>query len=226
MKWLYLLLDIGTFLGPFFLSFENNVRYRFAWKNSLLSAVIIAIPFLVWDFYFTSNGFWGFNHEYILGIYIFNLPIEEVLFFIVVPFACTFIYEVTKYYFSKVNLQWLNRLFYMAIPSYALLLTFIGDIGYYTVSVIISSTLVLFWLLKNSNLKFVAISFMLSLIPFFLMNGVLTGGMTEAPVVWYNELQKVEPRLWTIPMEDVLYSFTLLVANIILFEKLQQRKLV
>ena len=222
MKWLYLLLDLGTLMCPLVLSFEKKVNYFKAWKSALLASLIISIPFLIWDVIFTTNGFWGFNPDYISGIYLFKLPIEEVLFFIVVPFACTFIYEVVKYFFRSYTLNIFNKVFKLALPVYAIYILTLGDFGYYTFSVEISYTLVLVWMLLNPDLRHIALAFVISLIPFFVMNGILTGCCTPEPVVWYAEGQKVAPRLFTIPMEDVLYSFTLVVSNILLFEKLQK----
>jgi lycopene cyclase domain-containing protein len=223
MKSLYLILILGTLAGPLALSFDKNVRYFKSWKSALLSSLIIAVPFLIWDAFFTERLFWGFNEEYLLGIYLFNLPLEEVLFFIIIPFACTFIYEVCKYFFRSYSLKGLNKMFYFAIPLYALTLLSLGDFGYYTISVQISSTLILVWMILNAELRYLSLAFLISLIPFIVVNGILTGSLTENPVVWYNEAQIVSPRILTIPMEDILYSFTLVVANMILFEKLQRR---
>ena len=221
--WLYLFLDIGTFLCPFLLSFDNNVLYRKSWLSAFLASIIIAIPFLIWDSIFTKNGYWGFNPEFISGIHIGNLPIEEVLFFIFIPFACTFIYEVCKYFFRNWNVTLLNKLFFFFIPLYALTLVIIDEYGYYTLSVVISSSLVLFWLLSNPKYRFAPLAFIISTIPFLIVNGALTGAFTDAPVVWYSEAQKISYRIFTIPMEDILYSFTMVIGNIIVFEKLKAK---
>lgn len=225
MKGLYLILVLGTLLCPVVLSFDKNVRYYKSWKNAFLASIVVAVPFLIWDSLFTLKGFWGFNPKYITGIRIFNLPLEEVLFFLIVPFACTFIYEVCKYFFRSFSMRIFNRIFYFTIPLYAILILCFGQFGYYTLSVEISSALVLVWLMLNPDLRYLGLAFLLSLIPFLIVNGILTGSCTEEPVVWYSEVQKVAPRIFTIPMEDVLYSFTLVVANMLLFEKFQQRAL-
>lgn len=223
MKWMYLFLDIGTFLCPFLLSFDKNVKYRNSWLSAFLASLVIAIPFLIWDSIFTENEFWGFNPDYISGIYIYNLPLEEVLFFILIPFACTFIYEVCKHFFKKWNMDVFNKFFFFLIPLYALFLVLSDDYGYYTLSVVISSAIVLIWLQFNPNYRFAPLAFVISIIPFLIVNGALTGGFTEEPVVWYSEAQKISQRIFTIPMEDILYSFTMIISNIIVFEKLKMR---
>ena len=224
MKSLYLIINIGTFLCAFVLSFDKKINYLKSWKSSLISSFIIAIPFIVWDIIFTKNKFWGFNQEYITEIYIYNLPIEEILFFICIPFSCTFIYEVCKHFFKNVKMNKFNTVFYVLIIIYSIFLIILEkEIGYYTLSVIISSSITLLWLYFNNYYTHIPIAFLISIIPFLLVNGLLTGSFTEEPIVWYNENQKINEHILTIPMEDVLYSFTLIVSNIIVFEKLKKQ---
>ncbi len=223
MQWTYLLVILATLFFPVVLSFESKVHYISSWKNSLISAVIIAIPFIIWDSLFTELGFWGFNQEYLIGINIFNLPLEEILFFIIIPFACTFIYEVVKFYFRKYDLKKLSKTFFFIIPLYGLLLTIFGESGWYTLSVILSSTLVLIALMKHPELDKIILAFLICFLPFFIMNGILTGAITENPVVWYSEEQKIAGRIFTIPFEDILYNFSLLIPNMLLFEWLQKK---
>ncbi|HIP33119.1 MAG TPA: lycopene cyclase domain-containing protein [Crocinitomicaceae bacterium] len=223
MKWTYLLIDFATLFFPVVLSFESKVYYFKSWKNALISALIIAIPFLIWDSLFTEWRFWGFNEDYITGIKVFNLPIEEILFFIIIPFACTFIYEVVKYYFKSYPLNLFNKLFLFAIPLYAIFISLIDTPGYYTLSVVISSSIILTWLASQKKYTKIPLAFVICFVPFFIMNGILTGAITEEPVVWYNESQIITGRIGTIPFEDVLYNFTLLVANMLLFEFFQKR---
>lgn len=226
MKGLYLLLDGLTLLFPLILSFDRRVHYFEKWRSVLFATLIVAVPFLVWDFIFTEKGFWGFNPDYLIGVNIGNLPLEEILFFFVVPFACTFIYECAKYYFRRIKFRTVDRFLYFAIPIYALILTLIEPSGWYTLSVVVSSGIVLFFWLSAKRFKFIGISFLISLIPFLIVNGILTGAVTSEPVVWYNEMEKVSPRIWTIPMEDVLYCFTLIVAVFLLSEFFEKKRLV
>ena len=82
--------------------------------------------YLVWDYVFTIKNVWSFNEDYILGIKFFELPLEEILFFITVPFACIFIYECLKCYFKlnvNANLVKLISVFLLALSLIVLLLT-------------------------------------------------------------------------------------------------------
>jgi lycopene cyclase domain-containing protein len=75
-------------------------------RNHLFQAIIamgvVSVPFLIWDVYATWAGHWQFNPKFNLGFYLVNLPLEEVLFFFVVPFCCLFLWQVVKQ-------DWQNR---------------------------------------------------------------------------------------------------------------------
>ncbi len=60
------------------------------------------------------------------------------------------------------------------------------------------------------------------LIPFLLVNGILTGSFIDGEVVWYNDKENLGFRLATIPFEDVFYGMLLLLCNISIFEWLQE----
>jgi lycopene cyclase domain-containing protein len=221
---IYLILILTTPLFPIFLSFDNRVAYFKNWKWSILSALIIAIPYLIWDEIFTENAFWGFNRDYLLEFYIGNLPIEEISFFIVVPFACTFIYECVKYYFRNLNLKYINIGFYIAFFAYALIVGEAGLEGWYTrIAISLGLILAIYLFIKREKYKYLPIAFLLSMIPFLLVNGILTGSFIDTAIVFYNPEEFSNLRIFTIPMEDVVYGFGLIVLNIILFEGFKKR---
>ena len=69
------------------------------------------------------------------------------------------------------------------------------------------------------------ITFLIILIPFFIINGTLTGSFIESPIVWYNNKENLGIRLTTIPIEDIAYCFSLLFGNLMIFEKLKFNKI-
>jgi lycopene cyclase domain-containing protein len=72
---------------------------------------------------------------------------------------------------------------------------------------------------RNEILQKFYITFLIILIPFLIVNGILTGSFIEGEVVWYNNEENLGIRLFTIPIEDVFYAFSMLFANLILIEK-------
>ena len=67
------------------------------------------------------------------------------------------------------------------------------------------------------------IAFLIILIPFFIVNGVLTGTGIEEPVVWYNNAENLGIRLGTIPIEDIGYAFTMIFGNVLLIERFKKK---
>lgn len=224
MNWLYLILDIAAISGPVALSFDSRVHYVASWRKVFLASLIVSIPFLVHDEIFTSNAFWGFNDLYITGLKIGDLPIEEILFFFVVPFSCVFIYACCNYYFRNWNMTLLNRIVQLLTFGYILFLLLTDWQGWYTLTISIAGLGVLILWVINKRVKHGGLAFMISLVPFFGMNGILTGIMTSEPVVWYSEAEKIPGRISTIPYEDVIYAFTLIMGVILVFEYLRRNE--
>jgi len=77
-----------TVVGSFWLEIILKIGVLRRIKRVLMSVLPVAIPFLIWDAYAVANGHWKFDSEQILGIYgPFSIPLEEFLFFLIVPIA-------------------------------------------------------------------------------------------------------------------------------------------
>ena len=204
---LYLLLNIGAVSIPFLYSFEKKMRFIQHWKAVLLSLTIIASIFLVWDAIFTANGVWGFNPNYHLNMLLLGMPIEEWLFFFCIPYASIFIHYSLAYFKPTILLSEKATRFITLLFIVSLLpVTIIHSDKAYT---LVNYTLLIFILAIGlrygiSILRRFYIAFLVILIPFFIVNGILTGTGIEAPVVWYNDAENLGIRLGTIPIEDCL----------------------
>jgi lycopene cyclase domain-containing protein len=222
-KLTYLGLMLFTIAVPLIRSFEHRIHYFGRWKYLGPAILFPLIIFIVWDVWFTANGIWEFNNDYVTGFYILGLPIEEWSFFIGVPFACVFVYEVLnlfvkKFYFPKASL-WLTIAFlvlsgFLALTNTDKTYTFIN----YTFAAVV---LILQLVLGNykTYLSRAYLAYFVNLVPFLLVNGVLTA----IPVVIYNNNENLATRIYTIPVEDTFYFLSLYLLNINIYEYLLQR---
>lgn len=69
--------------------------------RAILFSVIFLILGYVWDAYCVSHGDWTFSNSHILGIWIGGLPLEEYLFFVIVPYGCISVYKIVNEKFIK-----------------------------------------------------------------------------------------------------------------------------
>lgn len=227
-QYLYLILNIGSLSIPLLYSiFEKKFHFIKYFKAAFKSILLVAIPFIIWDAIFTANGVWGFNSDYYLGIKIFEMPIEEWLFFFCIPYACLFTHEVLKYLAPQFKLSkavTIIIVFLLIVITGILLIYNFGRL--YTTVNFIFFLLLIFFGLKNhiKTLQEYLPSFLVILIPFFIVNGILTGSFIDAPVVWYNNSENIGFRIATIPFEDVFYAFNLLFSIQLIFNYLKKKK--
>ncbi|WP_442266175.1 lycopene cyclase domain-containing protein [Tenacibaculum sp. ZS6-P6] len=226
MEYLYLLLNLGSLSIPLLYSFEKNMRFIKHWKAVLLSLTIVSTVFLIWDAIFTKNGVWGFNPDYHLSFLLLGMPIEEWLFFFCIPYASIFIHYSLEYFkpnllISEKNTK-LITLATIAIVTPILILNFGKAYTTVNYSFLIGMLLIGFFF-GIEYLRRFYIAFLIILIPFFIVNGVLTGTGIEEPVVWYNNTENLGIRLVTIPVEDIGYAFTMLFGNVFLIEKFKKK---
>jgi len=62
------------------------------------------------------------------------------------------------------------------------------------------------------------------MLPFLIVNGILTGAVTNEPIVWYSESHIMGPRIITIPVEDLYYNYALLLPIVAIYEVLKTRR--
>lgn len=221
--WLYLLLDAGTISIPFVFSFYRKTYFVAKWNAFWPANLITALLFIGWDILYTHAGIWGFNARYLTGVSVGNLPVEEVLFFICIPYASVFTYFCFRTFFSKVNIPAASVTVVLVVALLAGGVIFFQQA--YTVVTFFALALLLLYLQfvkRASWMPHFYLLYLVILIPFFIVNGILTGTGIDEPVVWYSEDEIIGFRMLTIPFEDVFYGMLMLLMNIALFERFRK----
>ena len=223
---LYLLLDLLSLSVPFLVSFHPRLRLYREWP-ALFAAIFLAmIPYIIWDVYFTVHGYWGFNPTYLTGHYLFSLPLEEWLFFICIPYACVFTHlsllEINPGLGLPVLLT--RRITFLLLGVFVLVGILNWDRAYTVVDMIFGIVIlsVVQWR-RPEMLSSFFLTFLVMLIPFFVVNGILTGTGIEGNIVWYNDQENLGVRLGTIPVEDSVYAFSMILLNLFLFLEFRDR---
>lgn len=222
---LYLWINILSIAGPLLLSFDKKVHFYTHWKTLIPAIIIVGSIFIAWDIYFTDIGVWGFNPDFLSGINFYNLPIEECMFFFTIPYACVFIYECVKAYFPSFRPVRFSYYFSIAFTITCLILGIVFFENWYT-SVALIGAGVINWIVyfgfSPKWYPFFIVAFMITQIPFLIVNGVLTGVATDDPIVWYNPDEIIGFRVLSIPIEDIFYNFFMLFSVVIIHEYLRK----
>lgn len=221
MKYLYLGLNIGSFIIPFLFSFHPRLRFHKKWRSFFPAVLIMMAIFIPWDIVFTKNGFWGFNEAYITGYSLLGLPIEEWLFFICIPYACIFTHYALLELLPKMKLsnKAVNVVYVLLVVTLIVVLWYHYD-RWYTLVNFAFAILLSAWVFNSCRSLFNGFfsTYIVILIPFFIVNGILTGSWIEDQVVWYNNTENLGIRLGTIPVEDIIYNFGMLLTVLVFTE--------
>jgi|TARA_B110000967_G_scaffold69355_1_gene71830 lycopene cyclase domain-containing protein len=223
MDSLYLWVNLGAILFPLLLSFNKLGHFYKRWKYLFIAIAVMWICVISWDVLFTILGVWGFNEEYLLGPSFLHLPLEEWLFFLCIPYAFMFLYDqlvvLQVKNFLKPAEKYLDY-FFIAVAAVYLIAGY-GRIYTTTVSVLVIIFTLIIIKLNPPNRGIFYLSYAIILIPFTAVNGILTGYITPAPIVWYNNAENLGIRFLTIPIEDYLYYFLMYGICYVVYERMK-----
>ena len=227
IQYTYALILFFTIIICFIASFDKRLLFNQHFGAFIKSAVLVAIPFVAWDVWFTSKGVWWFNTDYTLGIMIAGLPIEELLFFICIPFSCLFTYFCFDKFFK---LDWLSSfntlIVFVSIIICSLIALLHPDKIYtfITAIVTIATMIYLHFIARVNWITKASLVYTVLMLGFFPVNGILTGTGLESPIVNYNSKYFLGIRMLTIPIEDAVYGYTQFLLVIYFFEKFKTNK--
>lgn len=90
----YLAVLAGCLLGSGWLELVLRTRVYRRFIRLTLAILPVLVLFTIWDIYAISQGHWKFDARYVTGIIaIANVPLEEILFFIVIPICAVLTLE-------------------------------------------------------------------------------------------------------------------------------------
>jgi lycopene cyclase domain-containing protein len=216
----YILFNLLVLIGPVIFSFDQKVRYVRRWPAALLSALLLMGLFAAWDSAVTGRHWW-FNPLFTAGTFLGPLPAGEWLFFITVPFASLFIWEVLRHYRPQHNVAraagtlpwlWLGLLL-------SALMAWLGK--EYTALVILA-----FVLIAQADLHLGGrVITRPNIWPYFaILSGLMllfNGYLTARPVVIYDPAYQLDWRFFTIPVEDFVYGYSLILGCTSVYEKIR-----
>lgn len=222
MHFEYLLFNLLVICGPLFFSFDRKVAFYRLWPRTMAAVLLSIVPYVTWDI-LVSGRHWYFNPNYTLNTRWLGLPPGEWLFFITVPFACVFVWQVLDFYLKDRHFS--LKLLYFSIPF--LLISGIVLLFYhleYTALAALSLALVLIadilFKTRILDMKQSGPFFLLLLLLILVFNGYLTG----RPLVLYYDQYNLGLRIFTIPVEDFLFGISHIVLTLFFFELIGRRR--
>lgn len=212
----YTLINILIVFFPLVLSFDKKVAFYQHWPALGLAILTVGSVFILWDAWVTRRGDWWFTAEFTGKFRLLGLPLGEWLFFITVPYACIFVFEVLGAYFppQPVDPPWwiylsagllvltgglvFRRKGYTLLVSLVFVMTMALLLGFY--QDIFRTTQAWLYLAVTLGL-------------FALVNSFLAG----LPIVNYHSGAIIGIRVITFPLEDIFYNTAYLVLTLLAY---------
>jgi lycopene cyclase domain-containing protein len=96
VKAVYLLVLAGCLIGTAPLELVLHTRVYARWRQLLLTLLPVVLVFTTWDVLAIRAGHWAYDPRQTTGLRIGNVPIEELVFFVVVPTCSVLAFEAVR----------------------------------------------------------------------------------------------------------------------------------
>ena len=218
----YLFLNLITIAGPLALSFDKKVAFYKNWKPFASAMLATSTLYILWDIWFTKINVWLFNPQFLYGKWLAGLPLEEYIFFIIIPYACLFIYACLKAYLPNFSFNKALKPIVISLITISLIAIAINPTHLYTTITFgfLSITLSALLITRHTvHLSHIILAWIIALLPMAYVNGVLT----SKPVLIYNDAQNLGIRIGTIPVEDFFYNMVYMLWMITVYEIINKK---
>ncbi len=211
------------FIAPLIFSFTGKSGFLQKLRYAMPAIFISGFMFLLWDIRFTQVGIWSYREEYTVGLFHKGLPIEEWFFYLVIPYSALFVYEIIKTRFSTLNFNNISTAISLALIVCLGIVAYMYRIRLYTFFCFFFTTIYLGYTIFRKQFKphltHFFLSYIIMLVPYLLLNGILTWNMA----IEYHQEQVLNIWLWMVPVENLVYLFLLMLINITVYEYLSER---
>lgn len=212
----YYIFNLLVFLPVLILSFVTDVKPHKHIRALLAGFLFVSVPFIVWDVWAVAAGHWGFNSTYVTSPRLFGLPIEEMLFFITVPFALIYVWGVVKKFIADRAVLPLFAYLMFGIAGGASVFFLITQWSNgYTRSAMIASLIAIVFAAFSKiaySLRFWIFQLVL-LVLFIVFNGFLT----SLPIITYGNDAIIGYKIFNIPLEDFFFNFAFINLFLLVF---------
>lgn len=209
---------LAIFVPVALISFLTPIsRYR-KYRPLIISIAVVAPVYIIWDQLAVIFGTWKFDSSHVIGIFFFHLPVEEVAFFLVVPFSTLLIFEVIRSHIrEKISVRNMEIVSSIIIILLIMLGLFNISRSYTSIASFFAAASISIGIVFDRQLMtsvslwiYIAISY----IPFVFFDHL----MVTLPVFTYGKGAIIGLRIADIPVEEFLYVFSLLLSYAIVYD--------
>lgn len=225
LQYTYLLINFFTVIVCFIFSFHPKIKFSRHFGAFFSAAFLVGFVFIIWDAWFTRMGVWWFNEKYTLGVKILKLPLEEIMFFFCIPFSCVFTYYCLDQFFRLNWKPFHEKIFVIVSMVIGLSIAVYFHERIYTFITFLTTSMsmfILYFILKARWIGKASFVYLILMPGFIGVNGILTGTGIESPIVNYNPQHFMGIRFLTIPLEDTVYGYEMILWNLYLFQKFKK----
>lgn len=221
----YLLILAATFAIPLVFGLKKQTAFFRNLKHLIPAMIFSGAIFIIWDLRFEEKAIWRFNSDFVIGINLLNLPIEEWLYFLAVPFLSVFIYEFLisrfpTYEKTNVFLAFSLVLFVLfGVLAYTTRQKLYPFFTFFLTAIYLGYTI----FRNRFKIHFTKfyLAFFIMLVPFLIISGLISG----LPIIEYNPDFILGNKLYSIPFENFVCLFLLHLMNITIYEYLKERRI-
>lgn len=195
-------------------------------KSAIKTIVSTSLFLLIIDFIFTHNQYWMYHSGAIVGLTIFKVPIEKLVFTPTILAISLIIYLFIKRKLDYTNRKWVVRLLCFLFIILTIPFPYIHWYDFHTfLSSLLLNFFLLFLLYKTPkwSTNFLVL-FTTTLYPFVALSSFISGTDWNAPLLTFNALETQGVFIFSFPLENLFYWFAVLFVGIYLFESLERKQ--